>query len=436
MAEPTSMWGLEGVSYEPVPQQQPMYTQDDGSSKELDLVFILDATGSMSSYLKSAANNIELIVENILTSGKLRDVSSLKIGLVAYRDHPPQDNSYITKVFDFTSDVETVKANLSSLHASGGGDGPEAVTAAMKAALELQWRPQASKMCVLVADAPAHGIGEYGDGFPNGGPDGEDPLQLARAMAAQGISLFVVACEPACSGYLYATDFFRALTVITSAVLVPLTTAALLSHVIVGSALEQMDMDRIIQEVGLAVGQRVHAGDSGSVDDVARELQEKLMLRGEATKQLTFESIHRETPETVHNVETFVNAATLADAKPHLKRIQGSRFTEKYLAERYKGSYRQGSSFPSIPPRPGSTTTSTSSSGGGPSSPPRKVISEFKPFAASKTLSLQDTPLATEMEDDLTDDSRAIELKFSSISLEQAKRITIASAWRTAPPRA
>lgn len=50
-------------------------------------------------------------------------------------------------------------------------------------------------------------------------------------------------------------------------------------------------MDRLIKEVGLAVSERVHGG-AGSVDDVARELQEKLMLRGEATKQLTFESIH------------------------------------------------------------------------------------------------------------------------------------------------
>lgn len=59
----------------------------------------------------------------------------------------------------------------------------------MKAACELQWRPEASRMAVLVADAPAHGIGEYGDGFPNGGPDGEDPLLIARLMASQGISL-------------------------------------------------------------------------------------------------------------------------------------------------------------------------------------------------------------------------------------------------------
>ncbi|KAK4056463.1 hypothetical protein OIO90_002606 [Microbotryomycetes sp. JL221] len=430
------MWGLEGVSYESQTATAIHSDVNPNDERLLDLVFIMDATGSMSSYLKSAANNIELIVENILHSGKLHSIESLKVGLIAYRDYPPQDNSYITKSFEFTSDVESVKANLSALHASGGGDGPEAVTAAMKAALELDWRPHASKMCVLVADAPAHGIGEYGDGFPNGGPDGEDPLHLARQMAAQGISLFVVACEPACSGYLYATDFFRALTVITSAVLVPLTTAALLSHVIVGSALEQMDMDRIIQEVGLVVGQRVHERGDASVDEVARELQEKLMLRGEATKQLSFESIHRETPETAHNVDTFVSANTLADAKPLLKRIQGSRFTEKYLAERYKGAYRAGSSFPSLPARPGSTTTTTSALSTSPSSPPRKVISDFKSFSASKNLSMVETPLGTEMEDDLTDDSRGIELKFSSISLDQAKRITIASAWRTAPPRA
>lgn len=102
---------------------------------------------------------------------------------------------------------------------------------------------------------------------------------------------FVATGEPAASGYQFAIDFFRALTVITSAVLVPLTSASILAHVIVGSALELMDMETIIAEVGLAVAERVHGGQ-GSVDEVARELHEKLMLRGESTKQLQFEAIH------------------------------------------------------------------------------------------------------------------------------------------------
>lgn len=74
------------------------------------------------------------------------------------------DHTYITKNFGFTSDIKKVKDSLKSLYASGGGDGPEAVTAALGEALEMDWRADASKMIVLIADAPPHGIGEYGDG--------------------------------------------------------------------------------------------------------------------------------------------------------------------------------------------------------------------------------------------------------------------------------
>lgn len=152
-------------------------------------------------------------------------------GELTGRALPFEPKSYITKTFPFTSDVPAVQQHLSTLYASGGGDGPEAVSAALGAALnEVEWRPAAAKMVVLVADAPAHGLGgddwllrvvplrslltrpwrwlEYGDGeraplnvdwtrhlpherkgFPNGSPDGNDPLQIARAMASRGITM-------------------------------------------------------------------------------------------------------------------------------------------------------------------------------------------------------------------------------------------------------
>ena len=92
----------------------------------------------------------------------------MRVGLIAFRDHPPQDHTFITKVHPFTSDISQVRRDLSALYATGGGDGPEAVTAGLAAALMMNWRPHASKMVVLIADAPPHGIGEYGDGehFP------------------------------------------------------------------------------------------------------------------------------------------------------------------------------------------------------------------------------------------------------------------------------
>lgn len=118
----------------------------------------------MSSYISSATKNIEEICGHIFESGKLQSDEDLRVGLVAFRDHPPQDHTYITKNFGFSSDISKVKKDLSGLYASGGGDGPEAITAAMADALNMDWRPNASKMVVLIADAPPHGIGEYGDG--------------------------------------------------------------------------------------------------------------------------------------------------------------------------------------------------------------------------------------------------------------------------------
>jgi hypothetical protein len=134
---------------------------DDGVS---DLVFIQDCTGSQGSYISAATKNIEVICDAIFESGKLQAREDLRVGLVAYRDHPPQDHTYVTKNFGFTSDVQAVREQLKGLYASGGGDGPEAVTAALAEVLNMDWRENASRMVVLIADAPSHGIGEFGDG--------------------------------------------------------------------------------------------------------------------------------------------------------------------------------------------------------------------------------------------------------------------------------
>jgi len=58
-----------------------------------------------------------------------------------------------------------MQKNLSGLVATGGGDGPEAQTAALAAALDLNWAEDSIKMVVLITDSPPHGLGEAGDGF-------------------------------------------------------------------------------------------------------------------------------------------------------------------------------------------------------------------------------------------------------------------------------
>jgi len=449
------------------PSHNPQLQPHDGR-KMLDLVFVQDCTGSQGSYITSATKNIEAICAHIFESGKLQCQEDLRVGLVAYRDHPPQDHTYVVKNFGFSSDISKVHKDLSSLYASGGGDGPEAVTAALHEALCMDWREPASKMVVLIADAPPHGIGECGDGFEEGSPDGHDPLVIARQMASKGITLFFVACEPALSGYSFATDFFKAITTITSGLMLPLTTADLLTHAIVGSVLENLDMERLVREVGQAVAQRI-LGNNESVDDVARELHERLLLRNESTKKVVIESIYRESEEGTHNVNVFTNAPNLAGARPHLKKVPTPRFTDKYLAARSSGSRFSTLYSPSIPPRSPDRRTvfgspSSSFSSGIPptptNSPPRKVVTDFATFGAPSTTSVFGTAVKSSpfslagsnsafaairggrggMDDDEDDEDdntpsvpgrQKIELREGSITLDQARRITLQSAWRS-----
>eukprot|EP00971_Amphidinium_carterae_P007092 140296-Amphidinium_carterae.1 len=86
---------------------------------------------------------------------------------------------------------------VASMSAEGGGDGPEAVAAALHEALHMPWRPNATKVSVLIADAPPHGLEASGDVFPNGDPDGRDPLEILREMARNSITVYAVGCEPA-----------------------------------------------------------------------------------------------------------------------------------------------------------------------------------------------------------------------------------------------
>jgi hypothetical protein len=134
-----------------------------------DVLFIQDFTGSQSPYIDSARRGIRQICADLI-SGTQFVPGNVRFGVIAFRDHPPQDASFVTKAFPFTSDPARIAADLASLTATGGGDGPEAQTDALHDALNARWNVDAVKVAILVTDAPPHGIGESHDGFPGGCP--------------------------------------------------------------------------------------------------------------------------------------------------------------------------------------------------------------------------------------------------------------------------
>lgn len=245
----------------------------------LDLAFAMDCTGSMGSYIKTAQQNIRDIVETIVASEK----SNVNLALVEYRDHPPQDSTFVTRAHDFTSSVSQMKSWLDSCSAQGGGDSPEAVADALHDVLKLSWRDEATKICVLISDAPPHGLSQSGDGFPEGCPSGLDPIDITRKMAEKGITLYSVGCEPAILTY---RDFFMALAYMTGGQYTPLSGAKLLTKIIIGGAQEEISLEQWMADVDEEVQKHIASGREIDDDALTRVLHTKLASKGAKSKQL------------------------------------------------------------------------------------------------------------------------------------------------------
>jgi len=314
----------------------PLDGADRESDRHVDILFLQDTTGSQGPYINSARKAIRDICNKISASADIKK-ELIRFGLIAFRDHPPQDMSYVTKNFGFTDDISVMQANLDRLTAAGGGDGPEAQTAALAAALDMEWTDDAVKMVVLITDAPPHGIGEDGDGFTKS-PDQNDPLEIARQMAERGITLFVIACEPALSRYKNAVDFYTALTQLTSGKMFSLMMADKLGDYIVGTAVETIETEKLIKEFENVIVDDVY-GAGTPIEKVTNDLQEKLNSKGHKLNTIAVDNIYNETPVTKANTNIWYSAKNITDA---------SKLISPSLVPRMQGQYSSKARTPGL----------------------------------------------------------------------------------------
>jgi hypothetical protein len=101
-------------------------------------------------------------------------------------------------------------------------------------------------------------------------------------------------------------------------------TADLLAQVIIGSVLENLDVEYLINKIRSVVAERI-LGNNENVDDIARELHDKLFSQDTNTKDVV-ESIYKDSPEARHNVSVFLAAPSLAQARPQLKKASHWQF--------------------------------------------------------------------------------------------------------------
>ncbi|GAA5218257.1 vWA domain-containing protein [Corallincola platygyrae] len=144
----------------PVPEPKPV----PGSKTQfpdMDLVLMLDVTGSMGKSLSALKREI---VSFVSVTDKLSN--SIGIGIVAYGDRQyqrPVTVHPLRRISDSPQNFNRLRQFVNSLqlrHGIGGGrndDTPEALYAGLKQAVSSQWRPEVEqRMIVVITDATGY----------------------------------------------------------------------------------------------------------------------------------------------------------------------------------------------------------------------------------------------------------------------------------------
>ena len=145
----------------------------------VDVLFLLDATGSMSDEIDRLKTSIDSVAARVAA---LEGSPDVRLAMTVYRD---AGDAFVTRTYDFTSDVDAFRAALAEVVADGGGDYPEALDEAFSEAIdEPSWRDPATtlQLMFLVADAPPH-VERQVNGYD----------MSIRSAVSRGVKVFPVA---------------------------------------------------------------------------------------------------------------------------------------------------------------------------------------------------------------------------------------------------
>jgi Ca-activated chloride channel family protein len=118
---------------------------------QADIMFVLDVTGSMGGEIQGVKNGIQ----NFSNELKKRNIDA-EIGLIAFGDRlfgeEPKILSFGGK--SFTSDSASFSRQVGEISLMNGGDTPESSMDALALASGQAFRPQSTKIILLITDAP------------------------------------------------------------------------------------------------------------------------------------------------------------------------------------------------------------------------------------------------------------------------------------------
>ncbi len=173
-----SFFRLDGVSVNATPD----------CSTSLDIAFVLDITGSMSSSL----NNLKASIVQIANQAAITSNNDYRLGLITVNQlTPTSTDNTIVEMFSLNN-ISTFQTNLNAVTLGFGASTPEPTDVAIRDILNDAlgpFRPTATKMIILITDAVPSG--EFDDNFD--ATDQAEVLALSNTAASMGVVINPIA---------------------------------------------------------------------------------------------------------------------------------------------------------------------------------------------------------------------------------------------------
>jgi hypothetical protein len=160
----------------------------------IDVVISFDTTGSMYPVLTQVRRKVKEAVRRLMD-----ELPGIHIGIIAHGDYCDAGSTYVTQHLDLTADTTAITDFVEHTQATGGGDAPECYELVLHEAQGLAWRPEATRVFVLIGDDVPHA--------PAANPQRLNWRTEVAALTAQGISVYAVQAL----NRRHATPFYREL---------------------------------------------------------------------------------------------------------------------------------------------------------------------------------------------------------------------------------
>ncbi len=156
-------------------------------SYNVDMVFCIDATGSMRHVIDFVKKNALSLYEDIVSAmeKKHKVISQMRVRVIAFRDYVADGEEAMlsSEFFVLPDEAQQFYQCISGISAKGGGDIPEDALEALGYAIRSDWTREGVKkrhIIVMWSDAPTHelGYGKVAPWYPEGMAKDFDELSL------------------------------------------------------------------------------------------------------------------------------------------------------------------------------------------------------------------------------------------------------------------